>query len=139
MCVSDVSFTDLLSRRRLGQGRLSGTNGPRIEEEAGPCEHVSGPFGCAFAFEDVAILVADVASRDVSRPARREIHGSWLRKSLAAEFVERRMGREKAGPEDMDPGRERSVLEADPHLSLPRFDSRDVDGEIGGLLEKPRS
>src|SRR5215218_9332612 len=68
---------------------LRGADGPRIEQQLGPLQHVAGIFLGRAAVEDVAIFVADVAAGEKDALGVRNAIQHRLQAANLAEYVER--------------------------------------------------
>ena len=104
-----VATKRLAFRGHLGVG-LRLADGPRVQDQARPLEHVARKFCRELPIDDVAKLVANVATRFVLRNRSRRSDRNRPGRADRCEIAIRRMRRLKPRREHVDPSRRRGVL-----------------------------
>ena len=113
-------------------------NRPRIEQQAGPLEHIAGQWAASLAIEYVGVFVTKLSTCQVSglRPRRNQHERSPAPHTRQA-VKHTVLGREPTR-QHVDPGESRGVGQFHPQLALGDPHLRDLHGGQSGNLKHPR-
>ena len=114
---------------------LGRADSPRVEQERWPFKHVAGELGRVLAVDDVAVLVADVAPRQIDRSGCCLLEDVRLGGADSAQVRISRVLGDVACAEEMDTGVLRRVGQLDHHVVIADADVRDLQRSERGRLQ----
>ena len=114
---------------------LGRADGPRVQQQRRPVEHVAGELRRVLAVDDVAVLVADVPSGEIDRLGGSLLEQVRLGRADAAQVGIGRVLGQVSRAEDMHAGKLRRVRQLDRHLLVADVDVGDLQRRECGRLQ----
>ena len=136
--LGNASSAELLSAFSQLFARFRRANGPGIEQERRPFQHVARILLLPAAVQDVAILIADVAPGEIDRFRVGRVDAGQFLIAHPRQVGERREGRLVARGEDVHARERRQIPEPDSHPVGVGGDGRDLHRLQGRQLQVPQ-
>ena len=97
------------------------TDGPRIEQQAGAPQRITGKFACLASIEDIPILITDHAALNITCFQRSQTAPQWLRIVDPRQMVKRRIRWLITSRKNVNAGKTRHLTKLNANLLLPHL------------------